>query len=65
MSVEEVIKQETEKTVNKYKSSLLVNNYKMTSMEEALFRTGISYGISIASIALSSLPVDITLVTGD
>ena len=60
MSMENVIREETEKIVSKYRTTLEAEGIKFDNMYESLLRQGISYGISIAAIALAKTPVDIT-----
>lgn len=59
-TMEEVIKEKTEEAVLKYKLGMKAAGGQLDSFSETLFRQGISYGISIASIALASTPFDIT-----
>lgn len=61
-SMEATIKNETDKIVEKYKKGFAEKGGDFNLLLETIFRQGISYGITIASIALSSLPVDITIV---
>lgn len=60
-SAEEIIKEKTEECINNYKERLKSNGVEFNSMHELLLRQGIGYGISISSMALASLPVDITM----
>ena len=61
-SMEKVIKEETDKMVEKYKQAYANAGGQFEGLLETIFRQGISYGISIASIALAKLPVDVTIV---
>lgn len=60
--MEELIKQKIQEEIEKVKSKLKSQGYELSATDEQMFRMGISYGISISSIALSSLPVDITFL---
>lgn len=60
--MEEIIKQKIQESVEKVKTKLKSQGYELSGTDEQLFRMGVSYGISISSIALSSLPVDITFL---
>lgn len=59
MKMEEFIKTKTQEIVDEIKDRLEKEGQEFTDPEEHLFRMGISYGITIASIALNKLPVDI------
>lgn len=61
MGMEKFIKDKTDEMVQKYKIGYASNGVNFDPVLETIFRQGVSYGISIASMALSSLPVDITL----
>ena len=63
MSMENIIKEEVEKIVDNFKKGLESKGTQLDGINEFMFRSGISYGITIASIALSKLPVDITFAT--
>ena len=60
MSMESIIKEKTEEMVLKYKLGMKAKGGDFNPLLEDIFRQGISFGISIASIALASTPVDIT-----
>lgn len=59
-SMEQVIKEKTEETVNKMKEKLKENGHIMDDFEEMIFRSGISHGILISGLALVNTPSDIT-----
>lgn len=61
-TMEATIKNETDKIVDKYKKRFAEEGGQFGGLLEIIFRQGISYGISIASMALSSAPVDVTIV---
>lgn len=52
MSMENVIKEETNKFVEQYKGLMEKNGIKIDSFSETLLRAGITQGIAIASMAL-------------
>lgn len=60
MSAEQFIKSETDKAVEKFNERLETQNMRMNEEQEWILRAGISYGLSISSMLLSSLPVDVT-----
>lgn len=60
MLVEEYIKQKTDEMVNKFKQDCAVKGVVINGENEAYMRTGMSYGIILASMTLSKLPIDIT-----
>ena len=59
-SMEKVIKEKTDEMVERYKLGYAAKGATFDPVLETIFRQGISYGISIASMALASTPVDIT-----
>lgn len=61
MSVEEYIKQKTDEMVNKFKQDCAAKGVVMNEENETYLRMGMSYGITLASMTLSQLPVDITI----
>lgn len=61
-SMEKVIKEETDKIVEKYKERFAKEGGNFSGVLEYIFRSGISYGIYIASMALAKAPVDVTIV---
>ena len=65
MSMEKVIKEKTDEMVQKYKTGYAINGVNFDPVLESMFRQGVSFGISIASMALSSVPVDITFNQGE
>lgn len=60
MQAEEIIKNNTDKMVKRFRETLLNQGIELTNEKECIFREGISFGISISSILLSSIPVDCT-----
>lgn len=60
MTMEDVIKQETERFINNYKQKLKENGYIIDPLNETMLRTGISQGIAIAGLALVNVPANIT-----
>ena len=60
--MEKIIKEETDKIVEKYKQGFTDQGMNFDNLMETILRQGIAYGITIASIALAKLPVDVTIV---
>ena len=58
-SMEQVIKEKTDETVNKMKEKLKLNGHIMNDFEEMIFRSGVSHGILISGLALVNTPSDI------
>lgn len=61
MSIEEYIKQKTDEMMNKFKSDCAKRGLVMTEENERYMRAGMSYGITLSSMALSQLPGDVTM----
>ena len=59
-SMENVIKEETDKMVEKYRAAYANAGGNFDGLLETIFRQGISYGISIASMALANAPIDVS-----
>lgn len=55
MTMEEIIKYETEKRFNDFKEKAKENGLVIGPMEELYFKSGVSYGISIAGLALVNI----------
>ena len=60
MSMEKVIKDKTDETVERYRSAYAAKGLVFDPLMETLFRQGVTYGITFASLALASAPSDIT-----
>lgn len=65
MNAEQFIKTKTDEAVEKFNNQLSTQNVKMNEEQEWILRAGISYGLSISSMLLSSLPVDVTFCEVD
>ena len=63
MQAEEIVINETNKMVEKFRTMLLKQGLNLTDEQEWIFRKGVSFGISVSSILLSSIPVDCTIRT--
>ena len=61
-TMEEIIKIETDKVVNKYKKRFAEEGGQFNGFLETVLRSGIAYGVSIASMALAQAPIDVTFV---
>ena len=61
MSMENVIKEKTEEMVKEMKQESQRSGIEVTPLNEMYFRMGVSHGITVASIALASIPIDITI----
>ena len=55
MKLEEFIKEQTDRLVDKYKAGFEANGSRMSERDELFFRNGIANGISIASLALANV----------
>ena len=60
-SMEKIIKEETDKIVEKYKQGYASSGIEFNSVMEMLLRQGIAYGVTFASMALANVPSDIFL----
>lgn len=60
MNAEQFIKTKTDEMVEKFRSQLATQNIQLNGEQEWILRVGISYGLSISSLLLSSFPVDVT-----
>ena len=61
MNVEEKLKIEADRRVNKLKNQCSEKGKIISESEEMYIRIGMSYGLSLASIGLGFLPSDITI----
>lgn len=61
MNAEVFIKSQTDKMIDRLKQQLLEHGIEMSSQYEEGFRAGTSFGISLSSLLLSSIPEDVTL----
>lgn len=59
MNAEKFIKTKTDEMVEKFRSRLATQNIQLNGEQELILRAGISYGLSVSSLLLSSLPVDV------
>jgi hypothetical protein len=61
--MEKVIKDKTDEVVEKYRAAYAAKGMVFDPLMETMFRQGVTYGISFASLALASVPGDITFNT--
>ena len=57
MDIEEFIKNEVDKRFNNLKEKAKLQGLVIGPMEEVYFKSGVSYGISIAGLALVNIDV--------
>lgn len=61
VKMEDYIRTKADEMINSFKQGCIKKGISFSKENETFMRTGISYGISLASMALSQLPGDITL----
>ena len=61
MSIEELMKQEANKMIDRLKAQCNKEGKVLTKTEEMYIRVGMSYGISLAHVGLGFLSADITM----
>ena len=59
--IEYNVKNKSNEIINDLRKQYAEKGYFLTEENENWIRVGMSYGISLSAIALSSLPADITL----
>lgn len=62
IKMEGYIKAKADEMINSFKQSCIKKGVPFSEENETFMRMGMSYGISLASIALSRLPCDVTLL---
>ena len=61
IKIEGYIRTKADEMINSFKQDCIKKGISFSKENETFMRTGMSYGISLASMALSQLPGDITL----
>ena len=61
VKMEGYIRTKADEMINSFKQGCIKKGISFSKENETFMRTGMSYGISLASMALSQLPSDITL----
>lgn len=61
-TMEEVVREETEKVVNRVKEKCKTNNITFENRDELMLKTGIAYGIMIAGLSITQINLDSSIL---
>ena len=64
MSIEDIIKTNTDNIVNQIREKCKENNVEFSRKDELIFRTGIANGITIACSSIVNAPLE-SIIIGD